>query len=76
MVVRVLVWSVATTLMIAQLYGVVFPAVVLIIAGLSGVLAWWSWELEGSRLEPEVARLNFDGVERFVHSGLSREHRS
>ena len=40
---------------IASVCGVPVQPVIQIGLGLFGVLAWWSWELQHSRLEPDIA---------------------
>ncbi len=54
---RVVVAVASAALLIAKQSGVHLSPVVLLLAGASGIAAWWGWELEHSRLEPKVVRL-------------------
>ena len=57
MAIRAVVGVGAAGLLIAKESGVHLSPAVLLLVGASGIAAWWGWELEHSRLEPEVVHL-------------------
>ena len=52
---RTVIGMLLVSTVIARICGVPLQPVIQVGLGLFGVLAWWSWELQHSRLEPDIA---------------------